>query len=663
MGQPSPSSKISVAQSKVGNHWFWLLPLMGLLTLQGWLVLGLFDPEHQVARLFDDQPIVSGQHPLHLYHGFLGAHSLREHGTDLCFDPMFNAGYPKTPVFDSGCRPAEIMLLLDGGTYSPRAYKIGLAVVCAAIPWLLALAARGVGLTWAGTAVATALGIAIWWGQPCREALEAGDVALLLATALILAQAGMLIRYHKVPGPLSLLGVSVTGLLGWFTDPVLMALLLPLFLTYYLSVGSRHRLLWHIGLLVGLALTVALNAFWLLDYLQYWWVLLPLHVNAPPPLAECTFPSLLDSTIWGGPVDRTLTSVLLPTAVMGLVLCNQTRKRPTARFFGLAMFGFLALAVASLIWEPLGRFGMARLLVPGLCFAVLPATHFTMSSLDWLRRRIGWWVVPSLVTGAVFAVAIAYPDKVQSWSCSGITIQPLAIGLSAEQQTIVTTLREDTTAEARVLWEDLPASSQDSRWTALLPHLTGRACVGGLDPDGLIEHTATGLSDHVLAGRPLNEWTVPELQDYCQRYNIGWVVCWTPDSLKLFADRIPQAAGAAAGCGCWNLSRPPLAMKLATLHLNGREGTLLRLDRQPSFVLVGSAQWLRADTDCISLGDVMPKDGQVLLSLHYQEGLRVTPSRVQLERAEGLNDRIDFMRLVIPSDHLVSHVMITWDKR
>jgi hypothetical protein len=50
------------------------------------------------------------------------------------------------------------------------------------------------------------------------------------------------------------------------------------------------------------------------------------------------------------------------------------------------------------------------------------------------------------------------------------------------------------------------------------------------------------------------------------------------------------------------------------------------------------------------------------LSLHYQEGLRVTPSRVRIERAETLNDRIDFVRLVVP-DQRVSRVTITWEKR
>ncbi len=78
-------------------------------------------------------------------------------------------------------------------------------------------------------------------------------------------------------------------------------------------------------------------------------------------------------------------------------------------------------------------------------------------------------------------------------------------------------------------------------------------------------------------------------------------------------------------------------------------------------MLIGSAIWIRADAESIALGDATPKGGQVLLSLHYQEGMRVTPSRVQLQRAESVDDRIDFVRLVIP-DQRVARVTITWDK-
>ena len=64
--------------------------------------------------------------------------------------------------------------------------------------------------------------------------------------------------------------------------------------------------------------------------------------------------------------------------------------------------------------------------------------------------------------------------------------------------------------------------------------LTGRAFVGGLDPDAGIDHTAGGLIDQTLAGRPLDDWTDADLRDYCDHYNIGWVVCWSDKTAQRF---------------------------------------------------------------------------------------------------------------------------------
>src|SRR5947209_68786 len=123
---------IPPAQRPAAFRWsivFWTFTFLVLVGFQGWKTQALFgiDPWQ---RLFDRTPIVSGRHALHLYHGYLGACSLRERGTLCCYDPAFQAGYPKSPVFDSGSRPAELFLSVAGARYDPSAYKLGLASCC-----------------------------------------------------------------------------------------------------------------------------------------------------------------------------------------------------------------------------------------------------------------------------------------------------------------------------------------------------------------------------------------------------------------------------------------------------------------------------------------------------------------------------------------------------
>jgi hypothetical protein len=118
--------------------------------------------------------------------------------------------------------------------------------------------------------------------------------------------------------------------------------------------------------------------------------------------------------------------------------------------------------------------------------------------------------------------------------------------------------------------------------------------------------------------------------------------------------------------------RPPLGRGGEGKPLPAGDGTgpgrLFVLGRKPTYALRGSADLLGANAQRIVLGDVTPqragpddRRGQVVLSLHYQAGMRVAPSRVRLERAEESPDAIPFVRLLV--DDPVTRLTITWDKR
>src|SRR5207248_10236349 len=106
----------------------------------------------------DDRPVMAGRHPLHLYHGTLGAESFRDRRQTACYDPAFQAGYPKTPVFDGGSRPAELVLAVVGTRHAPAAYKVMLFALGALAPLAFALSARGAGVSAAGACLAASVG-------------------------------------------------------------------------------------------------------------------------------------------------------------------------------------------------------------------------------------------------------------------------------------------------------------------------------------------------------------------------------------------------------------------------------------------------------------------------------------------------------------------------
>jgi hypothetical protein len=637
---------------RMGDHRVWWLPLLGLMAWQCWMTLTLFGGAQPWQALLDERPILSGRHPLHLYHGYLGARALREHGNLSCYDPSFHAGYPKTPVFDSGSRPAELLLILTGGRYRPAVYKIGVALLCALVPLFVFVAARGAGLSRAAACAACLFALLVWWGQPGREAVEAGDADLLWASLFLLAQAGLLLGYHRDPTLRGWLGVVVAALLGWFAHPPLMALFFPLFLIYYLSVGARHRLDWHLTLLGGLLTALALNGFWLIDWVGYWWIRIPTHLHRPS-LSEPTLAKVWHSSCWGEPIDRALACLLLLAAAAGALIYNQTGQRAAARLLGLTCLTFLALLVAGLIWEPLGRFGVQRLLVPALLFATLPAA----TALGYRFSALGLGVA---AFGFFFWPMADSRQSLADWATRLRGTPPFQLGLDADREALVEALRQHTTSEARILWEDHVSSPLTAHWTPLLPLLTERAYIGGLDAEAGIEYATNGLIDSVLMGRPLRDWSEDDLHEYCKRYNIGWIVCASP-------------------AACERLQQWRHAERLATLppsETGQPPACLFAVHRKSySFALTGSARWIDADPQRIVLGDVIPPhDGSdhhgkkpIQLSLHYQAGMRVVPSRVvvdsySIERAHSLpGDDRPFVRLWV--EEPVSRVTITWDKR
>jgi hypothetical protein len=509
------------------------------------------------------------------------------------------------------------------------------------VPFVLALAARGAGLGGGATCLATALGLLVWWGMPCRGLLEAGEVDLLLAGLAAVAQAGLLLGYHRAPGFLRWLGLLAVTALGWFAHPLFFAALTPLILLYYLTVGARHRLGWHLVLFAGLAGGVGVNLFWLADWLSHCWISAPLQAEFPV-LAPRTLRTIWSAPLWGGAFDRGLAVALLSGAVIGAGIWNETQQRAPARLLGLGAVGLLAVAVAGLSWEPLARFGTSRLFVVALWFAVLPAVHALAWALRLINRLGGaaWHGSALVIAASLAAVGATWP------TCTRLTPRltgtpPLAIGLDAAQKELIATLVTQTTGEARILWEDGIGWPTTSRWTALLPLWTGRSFLGGLDPDALIEHSYARLGGQLLAGRPLADYSDDDLAEFCRRYNVGWVACWSPAALQRFHD--------------WKAAEP-----VATLPGHGSAGCLFQVGTR-SFVLKGQARVVRADAQRITLADVVPEDGKVVLSLHYQAGLQVSPGRVQLEREPDPRDPIPFIRLVTPGP--VARVTLTWEGR
>jgi hypothetical protein len=607
----------------------WWLLAVALVTLgQAALALRPFD---SAAGLADPHPLVSGRHPLHLYHGHLGAATFRDRYATACYDPAFQAGYPKTPVFDGGSRPAELFLVLAGGGYDPSAYKRGLFAVCVLAPLAFVLAARGLGMSAMASCLAGVLGCLVWWSPPVRAMLDAGNLDLLLAGLMALAFAGALARYAADPGPASWAVMAAVLVVGWYAHPVVWVGLAPVGAAYYVTVAPRHGLAWHLGLAGAGIAGLAPNLWWLVDWGRFWWLRQPsVDDLAPVPYL---------GTLVGGPEDYAamlgpglLGWALLAAGVCGLIGMARAGLRTEAGLVAAA--GGLAVLAARLgaTWSPLQAAAADRAAPFAVAALVLPAA--------WLAAR--WWERAAFGPLAGW-VAVSLP-LVLAWTPLAavfeLNLAQLPRGLTAEQQQLVAAIREHTTPEARILIEEADTSRPGWNWTALLPVLTGRAYLGGIDPEACVEHAFCKMQAGTLNGRPFDDWTPHERAVFCRRYNVGWVVC-----------RSAEAAG------WW--AQDPAAREVGR-YRDGGDVVLFALDRPRSFVLVGGARWERADRRKVVLTDLEPNEaGEVVLSLHHQPGLRAAPAVVYVDVDKDLFDPIPMIKLRTAGP--VSRVTLTWE--
>jgi hypothetical protein len=76
--------------------------------------------------------------------------------------------------------------------------------------------------------------------------------------------------------------------------------------------------------------------------------------------------------------------------------------------------------------------------------------------------------------------------------------------------------------------------------------------------------------------------------------------------------------------------------------------------------LKGQAQNVAINRFSISLTDVVPEHGEVVLSLHHHEGLRARPGWIKVEREPDAYDPVPLVRLQMIAP--AARVTLVWNR-
>ncbi len=252
--------------------------------------------------------------------------------------------------------------------------------------------------------------------------------------------------------------------------------------------------------------------------------------------------------------DERLSLFLLVLGAAGLASWWAEGRRVRVAAFGgsivalLVLFGFGSLWAVTRTLEPL------RFRIPLNFLLAVPAGSAACRASARLARALGGGrrgavAVAVAWLGLVGGIVAATPRTSLAILARLVEHRPLVVGLRPEMRRLVRWIKAETDPSARILFEDqlrlLEATDPESvHWTPLLPLLLGddgRQFIGGLYVTAAIAHNkAASFGDFRLADRPIDRWSDAELSAYCERYNVGWVACWSPLSRFVF-DRFGPA--------------------------------------------------------------------------------------------------------------------------
>jgi hypothetical protein len=577
----------------------------------------LFKP---TSALLSDQPLVTDDNSMHSYYTQLGAQLIARSGQPYGYVPMEMAGHPKTPIYDAGIVPVERLMATLSFLPPFLVYKLFILLGMAAIALSALFALRLLGLGGAGWAFGWALVMFhYWWGQGMVFTMGGMNTWLLAASLSFLLLATVARLVTSWTWPLAALAGALMCLAPYVHPIGSVSVLLAAGVLLVMRRTDWRRT----GLFVAGCgvLALLINGAWMLSTAQ--------HKNVGTPLGEILGASESPLHLWQvawsdlrsspgkSQLINRLVNLVFNLWVVGLGIAGLVwlRRRRDPRFVPL-LVPFVVLGVLTYFTRSLSALQNIQPWRLRFLFLLVASASAALVSADWLRSR-GWRRWLAWASGA-FAVLYflsfdARPD-----------VPPLQVGFDEVQRQWVAEINQIADERARLLAED--GSGYRGMGLAALHLGTHTQWVGGPYRGAYITYHRVNFFMGKLNDRPIGSYDDTELAAFLRRYNVHWVMAWTPESKQSFDGRVG------------------LLRRLKEIGGLAFYEVVAPVD---SFFERGAGK-LSVELDQIRLENVVPENGRVVLRYHYYEHLVA-------EGARGLRpypipgDQVPFIEVVEPS--------------
>jgi len=615
------------------------LPLAFVLLVVAQGLLFLYNEPPRV--IFTERPLSGRDFDTHLGQVWRVTEALDGWGKSWAYDVQLLAGNPNGTIFDADNKGWEVwtFALWKLGLPKGLAFNLFLVLAHLLVPWVVFAAARLFRLERWSALLAAYGAVAVWYFDGFLHwAWWEGMVAYSFAAYLCLLPLALCYRFlleRRLWQGIALAAVmAVAHLVHPYVFFMLVVPLVALYVRSFRKIGLRA----HLAVAGVVALTLAVNAYWLLVAIRFWHYILDsgfLGASTIDTLLTDYLGIVSDRAVTGGAGMRSgFRFLALAAAIVMLVLW---RRRRDDRFLPLAV-GLGVMLVSTYLGGYvffMQQVQPYRFVAPAIFMSLIPAAALAaearlsgaLRQLPRLALLLGALIlvaaVPRFVRDVLYFVPALVPEAKPLVEENPHITDP--IGFGQIHYPIPRNYRHGPTVEdfnqlAAWVEEHTDASGRIAveHWE-LGEHLAWRTraqVLGGFRLRN-IEHSAANIFRRYPIGDPPED----ELKEYLRTYAVKWVI--TTFVHQRFENK-PQILARVADV-------PPHRIYLTRL--------------QTSFFAENDGR-VEASMNRLAVSGTRP-DRDVVLRYHYLETLACTPGcRVEREPIEM--DPVGFIRVPVP---------------
>lgn len=507
--------------------------------------------------LFASGPLFFNDNACMIYFMRRATQWYNEFGALWGYDPSFAAGFPLNFTWNSNLGlqflavlfhpiPEYILLLIETAGFvmiAPLCFTAGM---------------KNFGLKGSALNAALIVMLAYWWSGSPAMMLLLGMPSAILALHLCFYTLSLFYKFFTEDDPRITARLYIMVPLCFIAHKTALVMLgVPaalLFMLHLRSAGARR-----LAHLAGIsALTIAVNSFWLIPFLN----LLKYKVS----LAEAPHGLSLDplrifkdyftlSKIMGPrPLEpnggsaiflffnTVIRDGLMAFGIYGIVRWWRSGRKALAAFFAAHTVLFLGEIYFGSFWSVTAELYPTRYISNlDLMLAIPAAAGLQSAYAAYSNRpsgpsrllRLGKLAPVVLLIGAVLPYVMF---------TSMVNTRP-----DKDTLRLTAFLRDGISGGGRVLLEDSGWNDRDSirndappkygksQFPAVISDLTGRELIGGPYPYLFLVHHYADFHDAQFLHKPLTEFSTAEMRHELDRYNIRWISCWSGDCKKYFS--------------------------------------------------------------------------------------------------------------------------------